>query len=144
MTDQLSIAFDNPAPSGRGAEGEGCPLDMIHGDTLTPEEALIVSLLASHRGKDSAVKAQVMEERFNMSNVEVRKTIRHLIDFHGMCIGSSGAGYFMAETPDEIDAVTRSLRHRGISSLARAAKLQKAAVEEVFNQARLELEANGE
>lgn len=130
MTGQLSIDFDRPAP-----------LAVIHGDALTPEERLITRLLQNHRGKDAAVKAKTMEELFNMSNVAVRSTIRHLIEYHGLCIGSSGVGYFMADSPDEIDSVTRSLRHRGISILVRAAKLQKISIEEIFGQAKMELEA---
>ncbi len=143
MTDQLSI-FDSASPLPAVGEGpeERAGLDVIHGDSLMPDEERICRLLEKHIGKDAAVKASVMEELFGMSNVEVRKVVRHLIDFHGMCIGSSGAGYFIARTPDEIATVTRSLRHRGISILVRAAKIQRSAVEEVFNQARLELETN--
>jgi len=40
-----------------------------------------------------------------------------------------------------VEAVTRRLRHRGISILVRAAKLQKVSVEAVYGQAILELEA---
>jgi hypothetical protein len=130
VTDQLSIFDQKPRP-----------LDMLHGDDTTAEERLIIRYLANHRSRDNAAKASVMEQLFNMTNVAVRKTVRHLIDYHGLCIGSSGAGYFMAETPEEVEAVTRRLRHRGISILVRAAKLQKVSVEAVYGQAILELEA---
>ena len=115
------------------ARGE---LKRGQGGELTTEEMHILRLL--QRGGKNAVKEKALAAATGLQGVEVRATIRHLIMEHGVLIASSGAGFFIAETEDEIKTATRSLRHRGIMILMRAAKLQKISVEEIFHQARFE------
>ncbi|KAF0145090.1 MAG: hypothetical protein FD156_1201 [Nitrospirae bacterium] len=103
---------------------------------LTNEEMEILRLL--QRGKENAVKEKTLAAATGMKGVAVREKIRHLIMDHGVLIASCDAGFFIAETEDEIKAATRSLRHRGIMILMRAAKLQKISLEDIFHQARIE------
>ena len=84
--------------------------------------------------------------RCAMSDVDVRDTIRHLIMEHNILIASAvapPAGFYLPETKEEVEVATRSLRHRGIMILIRAAKLQKLTLEEIFHQGRLEFEGGG-
>lgn len=131
MDDQLSI-FD--------------ALDRIHGDSLTDDEGRVLRLLEGHRGRQAAITGETMAESLGMEYNAVRATVAHLIAHHDELIASmpgKPAGYFIPETPEEVEAATRSLRNRGISILARAAKMQRTSLEEVYGQAKLEREASG-
>ena len=108
---------------------------------LTHEERLVYDLLM--RGRANALSARDLSDRTGMSDVQIRQTVRSLIMDRGLLVASATddpPGFFIAETPDEIINATRSLRHRGIMILVRAARLQKSSIDLVFNQARLELE----
>jgi hypothetical protein len=112
----------------------------VEAEELTQEETQILSLL--QRGRNNALSVRHLAECVGVTEVRLREMVRHLIDVHGACIGSSTSkppGYFLIESPLEIDAVYKSLRHRGIEILRRAANLKKISIEEVFNQGVLEL-----
>lgn len=108
---------------------------------LTAEEAAVYCLLRDGRAR--ALSARDLADRTGLSDVRVRQTVRSLIMERGLLVASATddpPGFFIAETPDEIIMATKSLRHRGIMILVRAARLQKSSLELVFNQGRLELE----
>jgi hypothetical protein len=120
MTDQIQIDFD-------GEAGE-----------LTREELHILRLLEP--GRKAARSVRYLASMVGVPETRLRELVRHLIDDHGACIGSrtgSPPGYYVIEDPDEIEEVYRSLRHRGISILMRAARLKKTSLAEVFGQGEL-------
>ncbi|HPL62950.1 MAG TPA: hypothetical protein PK587_04200 [Syntrophales bacterium] len=115
-------------------------LPLFHAE-FTREEEAVYSLLRT--GRNNAILVRKIAAETGMSGVAVRKIIRRLIMEHCILIGSAVSdppGYFIPETPDEAIAATKTLRHRGIMILMRAAKLQRCSIELVFNQARLEFE----
>ena len=108
---------------------------------MTAEEAAVYCCL--QHGRASAISARDLADRTGMSDVRIRQTVRSLIMERGILVASAvddPPGFFIAETPEEIITATRSLRHRGIMILVRAARLQKSSLELVFNQGRLEIE----
>ena len=108
---------------------------------MTDEEGAVYCLLQS--GRANALSARDLSERTGLSDKGIRQTIRSLIMERGILVASAvddPPGFFLAETPNEIITATRSLRHRGIMILVRAARLQKSSLELVFNQGKLELE----
>lgn len=112
---------------------------------LTDEERAVYALL--RRGRARALSARDLANWTGMSGVRIRQTVRDLIMKRGFLVASAvddPPGFFIAETPDEIITATKSLRHRGIMILVRAARLQKSSLELVFNQGRLEIEGEGE
>ena len=110
-------------------------------ENLTHDEQAILSRIG--RGRDRAVKEKWLSQETNLKGVEVRSIIRHLIMFHGVLIASSSAiGFWIADSPEEIREATRSLRHRGISILTRAAKLQRISLEEIFHQSKMEFQTS--
>ncbi len=112
---------------------------------MTAEEAAVYCLLQS--GRASALSSRDLADRTGLSDVRIRQAVRNLIMERGILIASAvddPPGFFIAETPDEIITATKSLRHRGIMILVRAARLQKSSLELVFNQGRLEIEGEGE
>ena len=116
MNDQLQIDFD-----------------------LTLEENAVLQALGQHRGKGAAIVGREIETITGVEYDRLRAVISHLVNDHGHLIASGPKGYYIPETPEEIGEATRSLRHRGISILVRAARLQKTSVEEIFKQSRLEM-----
>ena len=118
---QLAINFDGP-------------------QGLANEERLVLSLLI--RGRQNARNVDILAEMTGIHRRHIEKIVKRLIEDRGVCIGSSSgrpSGYYIIENPEEVEEVYKSLRHRGIEILKRAAKLKKISVEEVFGQGRMEL-----
>ncbi|MHB8772984.1 MAG: hypothetical protein ACYC7J_18470 [Syntrophales bacterium] len=115
--------------------------------SMTAEERAVYCLLQS--GRACALSVRDLADRTGLGDVQIRQAVRSLIMERGILIASAvnpPPGFFLPETPEEILTATRSLRHRGIMILVRAARLQKSSLEFVFAQGRLELEgetANG-
>lgn len=106
---------------------------------MTNEERTVFRLLRS--GRASALSVKAIEIETGLDGKSVRKIVRDLIMEHGILIGSSVGdppGYYLPETPDEAITATKTLRHRGVAILARAARLQRCSIELVFGQALLE------
>ena len=106
-----------------------------------PDEQAVYSLLKS--GRAYAITARDLAERTGLSDRQIRQVVKDLIMKRGLLVASAvddPAGFYLATTREEILAATKGLRHRGISILARAAKLQRSGIEIVFNLARLEFE----
>jgi hypothetical protein len=115
VTDQLGINFD-----------------------LSRDEQAVLDLI--ERGRDKARSVRFIASMTGLNERKVRAVVRLLIDGHGACIGSSVGrppGYYIITDPDEIERHYKELRHRGISILARAAKLKKISINKVFGQGEL-------
>lgn len=95
-------------------------------------------ILDAHRGKPCAIKGKDISDAMCIKYDAVRALIAHMVNVRHLLIASCGRGYYIPVTPDEVAEATKSLRHRGISILVRAARLQRKAVEDVFNQSRIE------
>ncbi len=110
---------------------------------LTDEERRVWSAVSNRTGKENAILGNHLAYLARIEYDTLRAIISHLVNHHGYLIASCSKGYYIPANPEEIAAATRSLRHRGISILLRAARLQQSSIEEVFGQARLELEKAG-
>jgi hypothetical protein len=121
------------------------PLFACHDDPLDIDEQEILSSLG--RGRMSAIPAGAIADRLAMDERKVRQVIRHLIDCHHAVIGSatdSPPGFYLVTDPGELADVVGALRHRGISILARAARISGNSIESIFHQGVLEIEAQKE
>lgn len=105
---------------------------------MTHEEEAIWKIIEPHRGKGSEILGTTIAERTMNSYTRVREVIAHLVTTHGKLIGSNSRGYYVAVTPAEVNEITKSLRHRGIMILLRAARVQQTSLVEVWNQSYLE------
>lgn len=103
---------------------------------LTNEERMILAAL--REGKKYAILGDEISRLTGIEYDRVRHVISHLVNDHYYLIASYSRGYYIPTSIDEVSETTRSLRHRGISILVRAARLQKTSVEEIFNQSRME------
>lgn len=115
---------------------EGASHEFQESSNMSEAEIAVLSLL--QHGRTNAIKERALVSATGLQGVFVREIIRSLIMNHSVPVASCAQGFFIAETEDEISSATKSLRHRGIMIIMRAAKLQKISVEEVFGQARME------
>lgn len=99
---------------------------------------MIIDILQTCKGKDKATLGANIASLTGISYCDVRQTISHLVNEHHCLIASYSRGYYIPVTAAEVDAATRSLRHRGISILVRASRLQKISLEDIYQQAKLE------
>lgn len=107
---------------------------------LTADELLVWNIIEERRGRAAAILGQVVADRTGIDYDTVRAIVSRLVNRHACLIASCAHGYFVPVTAEEISGATKSLRHRGISILMRAARLQKSSLEEVFGQAKIEYE----
>lgn len=107
---------------------------------LTDEERRVWRIIETRRGKEAALLGPVIADLAGSDYDTVRAIISHLVTAHGCLIASCPRGFFVPVTPQEIEAATRSLRHRAIRILMRASRLQKSSLEDIFKQTVLELQ----
>ncbi|TAN40777.1 MAG: hypothetical protein EPN22_16905 [Nitrospirae bacterium] len=110
------------------------------GFELTARERLILSLIPT--GKKNARLVGTIAEQSLLHWREVQQVVETLIHKHDYCIGSSSGkpcGYYIITDEQELETVYQSLRRRGIKILQRASKLKRIAIEDVFQQGRLEV-----
>lgn len=103
----------------------------------------ITGILAQHQGRDQAISMAALAERVGLSTRDVQHYIKHLIEHHGVLIGSATGkphGYYLITEPSEVHAAIAQLQHRLISLAVRIARLNKTSVEVVFGQARLQFD----
>ncbi len=109
-------------------------------EELSWEERQILSILSQRRGKELAIPVRALAEAVRISERELRDRVKHLVEYHGVLIGSSTQqpyGYYIMEDPEEVDAAVRQLQHRLISLAVRISKLRKISLEEVWGQMRI-------
>lgn len=105
---------------------------------FNPGEKKIMDILQNCKGKDSAILGAKISELTGITYDDIRQIISHLVNEHHVLIASHSRGYFIPVSAGEVDAATRSLRHRGIMILMRAARLQKQSLEDIFHQGKME------
>lgn len=120
-------------------------LDMFNQDLkgLSEEEAAVYKVIRDHRGREKAIKVDKVAWETSIQSVRVREIVSHLVVRHGKLIGSATGnppGFYIIEDREELREHIRSLQHRGIMCLVRAAALAKTSIEDIFGQARLEQE----
>lgn len=107
---------------------------------VTDAEATILGIIECRRGRAAAIQAKEIAAQARLPERTVREHIKCLVEKHAILIGSATgdpAGYYIPETPEEIEAVLAQLYHRIASLAVRIARIKRISVEEVFGQLRL-------
>lgn len=130
MAEQLPLDFDAP----KNGPGSGFKPDP----ELTTEERAVWDCIKDRKGKGNEILGTVIARRTGMDYRTVRAVIADLMNRKGRLIGSNSRGYYVPVTKEEVYEVTKSLRHRGIMILVRAARLMGNSLEDVFHQGRME------
>jgi hypothetical protein len=124
-------------------------------DALSLLEGTILRILEVHKGRDNSVSRKDLVEKINaeqplversggryrlvVDEREIRRVMKHLREQHGERIGSTGRGYFIAETADEVKAISRYHRKRALSELYSAARIERSSLPELLGQLSLEI-----
>lgn len=110
--------------------------------TMLPEESFVWTLIAARQGRAQAIGAADLARQSGLSNRDVRRVIKTLIEQYASPIASTPtppAGYYIPKTIEEVLATTESLKSRALSILTRMARLRRVALPEVLHQLSLEL-----
>lgn len=110
---------------------------------LSDEEYKVWEIIERHQGRENAIKVDSLAWQTRIEGVRVREIVSHLVKEHGRLIGSSTGnppGFYVITDRAELERQIRSLRHRGIMCLVRAAALSKTSLEEIFKQGRLDID----
>ena len=115
-------------------------------ENLNPLEATVIGILEGHKGLENSVTRKDLVDRVNqhwplfpMSERTIRQAIKHMVERHGLWIGSSPKGYFLVQTDQELMGVCKYYRGYGLSALHIEAKLRKISLPALLGQLSLEI-----
>lgn len=98
--------------------------------------------LSMHVGADSGVHVgALVREICGETNSRLERELRHIVEElrekgHHICAHPS-TGYFIAATPQELEATCKFLRDRAMASLKKEAAMRKVSLPELIGQLRL-------
>jgi biotin operon repressor len=98
----------------------------------------VLNALARHQGRENGVSAKRLAEELDMPPRRLRKLISELRDGDGIALcGHPSTGYFMAVTPEELQASCDFLEHRALHSLRLLSRMKKVSLPDLLGQLRL-------
>lgn len=110
---------------------------------LADEEFRVWQVVRRQRSPENAIKVADLAWRTGLKDQQVREIVSNLVVKHGKLIGSrtgNPPGFYIITNPEELREHVRSLRHRGIACLVRAAALSRQSIEDIFSQGRLDFD----
>jgi len=110
---------------------------------MTDEEKAVWSVLCMCRGRELAILGPDIEELTGIRYKQVQKIINGLRCHHDKLIGSGTMGYYIPQTPEELDAVCHYIKGRAIMALRTWGRVKKISAEEIFQQLRAEFKEAG-
>jgi hypothetical protein len=98
----------------------------------------VLNALSRHQGAGNGIGAKRLAEQLGMPPRRLRTLISELRDGDGMAIcGTPSTGYFMAVTPEELQASCAFLEHRALHSLRLLSRMKKVSLPDLLGQLRL-------
>lgn len=102
-----------------------------------PSKDDLLVILERHRGRAAGVTAELLAQLLGCSTRIVRKLVTELREDSIAVCGHPESGYFIAETPEDIEDTCRFLRSRAMHSLVLEAKLRGLPFADLVGQLRL-------
>lgn len=97
--------------------------------------AMLINLLAArHSGRERGISALQLAHVMGVGERTLRLLISDAREEGIAIVGTPDTGYFVAQTPDELEECCRFLRARAMHSLAIEARLRKVALPELVGQ----------
>ncbi|MCK5607579.1 hypothetical protein KAR91_37190 [Candidatus Pacearchaeota archaeon] len=107
---------------------------------MSVEMRSILRIIQKCKGKAQAIRVAVITHETDIPDRKARDLVKHLVEDHHYPIGSCPAGFFMAETKEEIEEVYHTMVSWALSVLKRASAFKKnSRLDEVLGQLKLEL-----
>jgi len=91
-------------------------------------------VLAAHIGRANGVTAEALARVLDIPPRAVRLLVTELRDEGTAVCGHPATGYFIAATPEEIEATCRFLRGRAMKSLALESRLRNIPLPDLLGQ----------
>jgi hypothetical protein len=94
-------------------------------ETLAEPKSIILHHIK--KGEANAIKKKTLMQLCDLGDRELRLTIIELLnDFYPICSSTGkNAGYYIADTPEEIKDAMQTLKNYGISAIMHRAALKK-------------------
>ncbi len=95
----------------------------------------LLNALAQHQGRDKGISARALAQQLGLSPRKLRKLISSARDEEGYAIcGTPRTGYYMAVTPEELQASCAFLEHRAMHSLRVLSRMRKVSLPTLMGQ----------
>lgn len=109
-------------------------------DGMTEEQRQVFALIESRKGKANALPVAAITRATGIADRRARDVVKSLVEEHHIPIGSCTAGFYIAETEEEILEVYHTFLSWAFSVLNRAKAFKRnARLDEILGQLKLEL-----
>ena len=110
---------------------------MPSNKTQASNRTIVLSILSRHAGKGNGISMRTLEQQTDLLPRLLRRHIADLRnDGHAIC-GTPRDGYYIAETPEELEATCEFLHNRALHSLGLESKLRKIPLADLLGQLHL-------
>jgi hypothetical protein len=107
---------------------------------MSEEQRAIIGMIEDRKGKSMALPVAALTRATSIPDRRARDVVKSLVEEHRIPIGSCTAGFYIAETEEEIQEVYHTFLSWAFSVLRRArAFKQSSHLDEILGQLRLEL-----
>ena len=104
---------------------------------MSPKASALLAYLSAHIGADKGVTCKQIAAFIGWNERDVRTFVSELRDEgHAVC-GHPRTGYFIAESPEELERSCNFLRMRALHSLGLEARLRKISLPALLGQLNL-------
>ena len=101
-------------------------------------KAALLNVMSQHQGREAGICAAALAAKLGMPTRSLRKLISRCRQDDGIAIcGQPSAGYFMAQTPDELQQSCEFLQHRALHSLAALSRMKQVSLPDLLGQLKL-------
>ena len=94
----------------------------------------LLAILARHIGRGNGITAKQLADANDLPERKVRLFISELRDDGNAICGTPQDGYFIAQTPEELEETCEFLRHRAMHSLHLESRLRKIPLADLLGQ----------
>jgi biotin operon repressor len=102
-----------------------------------PLSAVLLAVLADHIGRANGILGATLADLVVVNPRKLREVIQELREQgHHVC-GTPESGYFLAETPDELEETCQFLQGRALASLRQVAAMRRVSLPDLFGQIHL-------
>ena len=107
---------------------------------MSDEMRSILRIIQRCKGKAQSIRVAVITHETGIPDRKARDLVKQLVEDHNYPIGSCPAGFFMAETKEEIEEVYHTMVSWALSVLKRAKVFKNnSRLDEVLGQLKMEI-----
>lgn len=97
----------------------------------------LLAVMSRHIGKDNGIKAEHLASEMDITTRQVRELVSALREDGTAVCGKPETGYYIANTPEELEETCQFLRNRALHSLTLESRLRKIPLPDLLGQIHL-------